>query len=417
MGRIEARLQKIPVEPRLAPGEEERLAAPAEALAGARVLVVSPAPPEASDCGSALAARLAALGIEADRAVLHGDALFQDTGRDLSDALRGAPWQLTDGHWRDYREACEIAAVAADPRAYDAVIVHGAAAAALVEGRRGGPTAWLWRTGHDVSEPDGDAAAAMEALTAPYASLAFGDASFALPGAAEAAASVFPPAVDTLSPLNRDLGPTEAGAATRRLGVSLECPLVCALGRLDAWADPPAVIEAWRVARREHPGLQLALAGRLDPADPAATEALDEAREFAGGEEDLLLLNDRTATGDLELNAIGRIARCALHLPLGDELDPGVSASLRRGTPVLGTGRGAAGQIEDGRDGHLVEGPEDCARRITELVADPARGASMGRRGRRRMLEDGGLAPRLLFELESLGSQLGIRIQRAKAVA
>src|SRR6478735_3630472 len=207
MGRIEARLQKIPVEPRLAPGEEERLAAPAEALAGARVLVVSPAPPEASDCGSALAARLAALGIEADRAVLHGDALFQDTGRDLSDALRGAPWQLTDRQWRDYREACEIAAVAADPRAYDAVLVHGAAAAALVEGRRGGPTAWLWRTGHDVSEPDGDAAAAMEALTTPYASLAFGDASFALPGAAGAEASVFPPAVDTLSPLNRDLGP------------------------------------------------------------------------------------------------------------------------------------------------------------------------------------------------------------------
>ena len=417
MGRIEARLQKIPVEPRLAGGEGERLAAAAEPLGGARILLVSPAPPEASDCGLALAARLAALGMEADRAVLHGDARFQDAGRDLVDALRGAPWQLTEERWRDYREACETAAVAAGPRSYDAVIVHGGAAAPLVEGRRGGPTVWLWRSGQDVSEPDGEAAEAMRPMLEAYAALAFGECSFAMPGAAEDDPAALPPAVDPLSPLHRELDPAAAGRTLRRLGVRLDRPLACALGRLDAWADPPAAIEAWRLARRDHPGLQLAVAGRLDPADPAATEALDEARAFAGAEEDLLLLTDRTATGDAELNAIGRVARCAIHLRLGDELDPGVSASLRRGTPVVGAGRGVAAQIEDGRDGHLVDGPDDCARRVAELVADPGRGVRMGRAGRRRMLEQGGLVPRLLFELETVGSLLGVRVQRTKAAA
>jgi trehalose synthase len=417
MGRIEARLQKIPVEPRLAPGEEERVAKAAEPLGGARILLVSPAPPEASDCASALASRLAALGMEADRAVLHGDSRFQDAGRDLADALRGAAWQLSEAQWRDYREACETAAVAAGPRSYDAVIVHGSAAAPLVEGRRGGPTVWLWRSGHDLSGPAGKAAEAMGPLLDAYASLAFGDATFELPGAPEEDTSVFPAALDPLSPLHRDLAPAEAGAALRRLGVRLDRPLVCSLGRLDAWADPPAAIEAWRLARREQPGLQLAIAGRLDPSDPAASETLDEARAFADGEEDLLLLTDRSAAGDLELNAAGRIARCDIHLPLGDELDPGVGASLRRGTPVIGSGRGVAAQVEEGRDGYRVEDPEECAARIAEIVADPARGARMGRAGRQRLLEQDGLAPRLEFELEAMGRLLGIRLQRARAAA
>jgi glycosyltransferase involved in cell wall biosynthesis len=417
MGRIEARLQKIPIEPRLAAGEEEHLAGAAEPLRGARVLLVSPAPPEASDCGAALAASLAGLGLEAERGVLHGNGPFQAAGRDLADALRGAPWQLAEERWRDYREACEAAAIAADPRSYDAVLVHGAAAAPLIEGRRGGPTAWLWRTGQDLSAPDDAAQEAAAPLLDDYASLAFGAPAFALRGAAEGDPGAFPPAIDSPAGLHRDLEPAAAGALLRPLGVRLDRPLVCSLGRLDAWADPPAAIEAWRQARREHPGLQLAIAGRLDPADPGATEALDEARAFADGEEDLLLLTDRGGAGDLELNAVGRIARCAIHLPLGDELDPGVSASLRRGTPVLGAGEGAAAQIEDGRDGHLVEGPEECGERIAALVGDPGRSAAMGRAGRRRVLAQGGLAPRLAFELESIGSSLGMRPQSVRAAA
>src|SRR4051812_3938836 len=168
MGRIEARLQKIPIQPRSA-GTEEELLALAGPLRGARVLFDSPAPPEASECAGASAAMLAGLGIDAERAVLGGDAAFQALGRALADALRGAPWEIGAERWRDYREACETAAVTWDTRRYDLVIAQGAATAPLIEGRRGGDTAWVWRTGHDVSAPDPGAAEAIAPALASHA--------------------------------------------------------------------------------------------------------------------------------------------------------------------------------------------------------------------------------------------------------
>jgi trehalose synthase len=413
MGRIEARLQKIAIEPRPA-GADEELLALAEPLRGARVLFVSPAPPEASDCAGADAALLGGLGIEAERAVLHGDAAFQALGRALADGLRGAPWEVGPERWRDFREACETAAVAWDARRHDVVVAQGAATAPLIEGRRGGDTAWVWRTGHDVSAPDPGAAEAIAPALASHASLGFGLERFALP---EVTGNVhlIPPGIDPENPLVGDLAPGEAGSLLRRFGVRLDRPLVAQIGRLDAWSDPPAAIEAWRLARRSHPRLQLAIAGRLDPADPHATDVLAEARAFAAGEPGLHLITERDGAGAAELNALGSLARCTLRFGLGDELDPAVSASLWRGTPVLAAGAGAASQIEAGRDGLPVEGPEDCAERIAELAADPGRCAALGRAARRRARAAGGMRARLAVELGLLGELTGVAAGRPEA--
>jgi hypothetical protein len=142
---------------------------------------------------------------------------------------------------------------------------------------------------------------------------------------------------------------------------------------------------------------------------------LDEARAFAAGEPGPHLLTDRDGAGPAELNALGSLARCTLGFALGDELDPAVSASLWRGTPVLAAGAGSAAQIEDGRDGVAVEGPEDCAEQIAELAADPGRCAAMGRAARRRARAGGGMRARLAAELELLGELTGAAARRPAA--
>jgi hypothetical protein len=421
MGRIEARLQQIPFAPRslaeydgLVPADQaERALALAEPLAGARVLIVG-GPGEPGSSASALSPLLADLGVEVERAVLHGDRAFQRCGRELADALRGAPWEGAERDWREYREACEAAAVAVDPRRFDAVLVEGAAAAPLIEGRRGGPTAWAWGTGVDASAPGEGTWPLLAPLLDDYSLLRFALPAFVPGGVGGARLRVVPGAFDPLAERNRRLSPPELSRLGRRLGLDLDRPLVADLGRLDAWADPLAAIAAWQVAGESIEGLQLAIGGRVDHGDPEATSVLAEVRAFADGAPDLHLLSDRRRP-DADLNALGRIARCTVGCRLGDEFDPGLAASLWRGTPAVGSGASAAAQLRDGRDGFLVADAAERAERLAELAGDPARAAAMGRSGRDRAASHFGVVRLLGDALELIGSLLGVAVRNRPA--
>jgi trehalose synthase len=52
-------------------------------------------------------------------------------------------------------------------------------------------------------------------------------------------------------------------------GVDPDRPLITQVSRFDPWKDPPGVIDAFRLVRREVPDVQLALVGSL-----AATEGI-----------------------------------------------------------------------------------------------------------------------------------------------
>src|SRR6478752_2054424 len=113
------------------------------ALGGRRVLYLSAAPGEPSDASRSLVPLLAGLGLEAERAILHGDAEFAAAARELAAALRGARPAPLEGRWHAFREACEAAAVAFDVRSFDSVIVQGASAAPLIEGRLSDSARWI----------------------------------------------------------------------------------------------------------------------------------------------------------------------------------------------------------------------------------------------------------------------------------
>jgi hypothetical protein len=368
MRRIEARLQPIPVEPRrladyegLAPIEQvERAARLAEPLTGARVLLVSAPPLEVDDISAALAPLLRGVGIDAERAILHGDRDFQLATAELADAIRGAEWAGDAGDWRSIREACEAAAVTADLRRHDAVLVQGVGAAALIEGRRSSSVAWVWRTGLDASAGNEHAWGLLQPLLAAYSGLCFALPAFVPPGVGGETLRVIPGAFDPLAPGQRELPIRELSRIARGLGLDLGRPLIAQLGALDRWADPLTTIDAWRAARDAVSGAQLAIAGRFDPGDPEAVSLLDEIRAFAGEFDDLHLLTDRHGVGDTELNALGRVARCTVHSTLGKHFDPAIAASLWRATPVI----------------------EPRADRIAELAAEPGRAVQLGLLGR-----------------------------------
>ena len=414
MSRIEARLQTVAIGPRpladhydLAPADQiERAAGLAEPLAGARIIYVSTAPPEAADLSGPLVALLRDLGVDAEWAVLHGDGGFQRASRMLGDALRGARWHGGGAEWQRLRESCESAAISADLRSFDAVFAHGPAAAALIEGRRGGSTAWLWRTGLDISQPDEGVWREFGPLLADYSQLSCALPEFVPPGVGGPSLRITPGAFDPLAQAHGEQSPREMARRIRRLGIDPSRPLIVDVTRLDRWADPLAAVEAWHRARAEVEGLQLALIGRLDRGDREAAVVVAEVRAFAGAVPDLHVLADRPGVEERDRGALTRLARCATQTALGDEFDPALSGAHWRGTAVVAGGASAAAQINDGEDGYVASGLSDRADRITRLASDPGRAVAMGRAGREHARARFLVTRLLTDELATIGSLL-----------
>ena len=72
-----------------------------------------------------------------------------------------------------------------------------------------------------------------------------------------------PPSIDPRAAKNADLDAEAVQAIVAHYGVDPSRPLVVQVARFDPWKDPIGVIDAFRLARAEIPGLQLALVGSL----------------------------------------------------------------------------------------------------------------------------------------------------------
>jgi len=94
---------------------------------------------------------------------------------------------------------------------------------------------------------------------------------FVPPDLAARRVEIVPPAIDPLSPKNMPLPEDTARRILEWIGVPLDRPLITQVSRFDPWKDPLGVIEAYRLARREVPGLQLALVGSMALDDPEGT--------------------------------------------------------------------------------------------------------------------------------------------------
>jgi trehalose synthase len=196
------------------------------------------------------------------------------------------------------------------------------------------------------------------------------------------------PGIDPLSPRNAELAPRLAGGVLRRLGVDVDRPVCSQLMRLDRWKDPHTALEAFALVREEIPRLQFVIACELDGAGDG-WPAVKEIADYAAGQEDVHVLTSHAANlGSLELGALNQLSRLVVRLSLREGFGLASSESLWRGTPVVG-GRdgGTPLQVRDGTDGYIVEGAEQTAERIAELVRDPGLAMEMGRAGRERVRE------------------------------
>lgn len=347
------------------------------------------------------------LGVVTERVVLSPTEpqFFQVTKR-IHNLLQGAEGTLSPAELEIYFRCLEE--VAADIRsrdlAADVWFFHDPQLlplAAMLPRNKAESRHWVCHI--DLTAPNPSAMEALLPLAAAYDGLVFSLPEF-VPAALNGAAPVYiaPPAIDPLTAKNSPMDSAEARQIVAAMGLDSARPLVTQVSRFDYWKDPWGVIDAYRQARQSVPGLQLAFLGLSQAADdPEALSVLNNVTEYAGGDPDIHPYFYPTAlpdTIDRIVNAFQTASLAILQKSTREGFGLTVAEAMGKGQAVIGGNAGGIrAQIEDGVNGYLVASPEECGRRLVELLQNPPLRQRLGQAAQERVRQRF-LLPRLALD-------------------
>ena len=377
---------------REAAGDEavERLREAARPLAGSRMLNLN-----STAFGGGVAELLAAqlplltdLGIEATWAVMRGSDDFFAVTKQVHNGFQGA-----EVAWTEQMGATLLAQVGENARelseSFDFVLVHDPQPAALLPiveeaGRRSGR--WMWRCHIDLSAPCAPVWDFFSPLVDAYDAAIFTIPEFAQPGLSRPKIAIIPPSIDPMSTKNGPLADSTAHDVLRRYGIDRHRPIVTQVSRFDPWKDPIGVIDAFRLARKEHPDLQLVMVGSMAHDDPEGWEYLEATEAHRQEDPDIHVLTNFQEVGNLEVNALQRESTVVVQKSIREGFGLVVSEAMWKERPVIGGNVGGIRlQIEDGESGFLVDSVDQTAERLIELLGDPLLRQRMGSTARERV--------------------------------
>jgi trehalose synthase len=209
---------------------------------------------------------------------------------------------------------------------------------------------------------------------------------------------VFPPAIDPSSPKNVGIPHSLARQILGWIGVRLDRPLVTQVARFDPWKDPIGVMSAYRLARKEVPGLQLALVGSMALDDPGGWDLYRRVEKAREDDPLIHVFSNLSGVGNIEVNAFQRLSDVIVQKSIREGFGLVVSEALWKGTPVVaGRTGGIPLQMADGRGGVLVDTIEEAAHAIVRVLQEPEWALGLAARGRERVREHF-LLPRLLLD-------------------
>jgi trehalose synthase len=372
----------------------------ASGLQGVRVLHVS-ATPYGGGVAEILRSEiplLRDLGVVADWGLISGDASFFGVTKAIHNGLQGSVDRLSETDEQRYLAQSARNAEQLHGEDYDIVVVHDPQPLPLLELHGRGPSRWIWRCHVDTSEPNPTVWAFIRPFVVRYDAAVFTLGGFVPPGFPVEHVEIIPPAIDPQSPKNLELGNVLAGRLLEWFGLETHRPLIAQVSRFDAWKDPMGVIDAYRLAREEVDELQLALVGSMALDDPEAWDRYHEIQRATRDDPNIHVLTNLTGVGNVEVNALQRLAQVVIQKSIREGFGLVVSESLWKGTPVVaGRAGGIPLQLQDKRGGYLVDTVDECAARTLELLADPQLRRDLGASGR-ELVTERFLLPRLMAD-------------------
>ncbi len=348
------------------------------------------------------------LGIQVDWYAIQGSDDFFTIGKSMYNALQGANIEII-GKDRDlYLQYNRDIGSGFDSTMYDIVMVHTHQLLALPDCISTRNTRWVWRCHLDTSSPSSSLWDFIKLLIEKYHAAIFTVKEFIPPDLRLPCIEVMAPAIDPLSPKNRDLPLAECKEFVSDLGVDPARPIVLHSSRLDQWQDPLGLIRCYYLAKDSIPELQLVITSSLSLDDPETFSTLRLVDVEAAKDEDIHVYTNMDGFGDVEVNAFQRVCGVGIFKSLREGFGLSVFETLWKKRPVLSSRVGGRGlQLADNLDYCLVDNIEDYAAKLVHLFEDGEYAGQLGEFGHRHVRTHF-LSPRLVRdELAFIKTVLG----------
>jgi trehalose synthase len=388
-------------------GAMAEIQALAEPLQGTRVLHLSATAfgGGVAEINYTLVPLMVDAGLEAEWRIIQASDGFFDVTKTIHNALQGNPEGLTEEQKANYA-ACNAENARHLEDDYDIVIVHDAQPAAMVDTAEAPRARWIWRCHIDLSTPNHDVLDFLLPSMRRYDAAIFHMRDYVPDTPALPAAYIWPPAIDPLAPKNMALPPEEAVYIIDQFGIDTSRPLLTQVSRFDPWKDPLGVIDAYRIVKETHPGVQLALVGSMAHDDPEGWEFYNQTVAYAGEDPDIFVLSNLNNVGSVEVNAFQVYSSAVIQKSIREGFGLTVSEGLWKARPVVaGRAGGIVTQIDDGRTGWLVETSSECAQACREILDRPDEARQRALRGKEHVRTHF-LTPRLLRDWLTLFNRL-----------
>lgn len=329
-----------------------------------------------------------ALGLDARWEVIKGDAEFFQCTKNFHNDLQGNRTYIGDSLLRKYEEINAKNAEELRPILQDAeiVFVHDQQPAALISHFPDRKGKWVWRCHVDASNPERHVWKYLHRFIVKYDASVFslGQFSQKLPHPIY----LIPPSIDPLSEKNIELPQDEIDSIYPQFNIDPKRPMILQVSRFDRFKDPIGVIEAYQLAKKFKPDLQLVLAGGGAPDDPEGEIILNEVKKAGKDDQDIHILflpSDSHRT----INALQRAADIVVQKSIKEGFGLTVTEGMWKKKPVIGGNAGGIRlQIVNHYTGFLVNTPEGAANRIRYLLQYPEKGKTMGENGKQFVKEN-----------------------------
>ena len=210
--------------------------------------------------------------------------------------------------------------------------------------------------------------------------------------------ALIPPGIDPLSPKNLDLPVARCRDFVESLGIDVDRPIILHSSRLDQWKDPISLFRCYYRVKDTIPDLQLVITNSLALDDPDSFSLLRVMDAEAVKDEDIHVYTNMDGMGDVEINALQRTCTAGILKAEREGFGLSVSETLWKGRPVLGSRVGGIKlQLWGKLDICLIDGIDDCVKKIIELLKDKEKADSLGAIGREYVRQKF-LSPRLVRE-------------------